>query len=627
MARRIQRAGPYSLEPKLRRESDAIWERKPPSYGYPDGYGVTDAEKRVVAAVVKGPRMAWLVRRVERASDSLLGGGRLRIKGYVLAPEALASGASAKQAVEAWAVKQGRTAAPGAPPVNVVQTRSFSTGTVVHFRGQGGRAHWDARDKLLELVRESQAVEGGSIEWKQLEAGKPTKVVAAYEPEQVFKPDGRYWLVWKATTRKLAGLPFRGPNPPSSRRRPKKTTAKPKPKPVDASAFAAVSPKRGALGTTAIGTVVPGPQLRSGPLDPRRRKVFQRSYGLTDSEGLKATPAIVEEIYAWRTARGLSARSPKTKAHLIGLLGFGRPAAVAAPVAKRTPKAAAKKAPPDKPIALPKKKATDPLLKIRLRPASAKQQAQRLAKSRAAALRKKDREKLRALRSEIAEAKKRQRAAMRRAVELCRRGRLGVRARVKDYRERERERINREVSRMREEARTQCALRKARIRAAASSVGDRKRRALAEERKLQAQLRRYEQTRKQKHAALRTGREARAESDDAVRSNLPPELVPVFDKVRASVKAGPRRSRTEAFLEWAAENPAEVIALQQHDADREVKRLVREREALETRLAKTKPYEATSAELRKLEAMGLSRSQTQAEKHARDLRWGAEAPF
>jgi hypothetical protein len=75
-----------------------------------------------------------------------------------------------------------------------------------------------------------------------------------------------------------------------------------------------------------------------------------------------------------------------------------------------------------------------------------------------------------------------------------------------------------------------------------------------------------------------TKKEKDAESDCAVRHNLAPELVPVFDAVRKHIKGSPRKSRTEAFLEWATENPGEVYTLQQRDADRDLARLIAEQE-------------------------------------------------
>ena len=50
----------------------------------------------------------------------------------------------------------------------------------------------------------------------------------------------------------------------------------------------------------------------------------------------------------------------------------------------------------------------------------------------------------------------------------------------------------------------------------------------------------------------------------------------MFDKVRRQIKGLERKTRTEAFLEWAEENPGEVYAMQEREAEREIKRLVRE---------------------------------------------------
>jgi hypothetical protein len=76
--------------------------------------------------------------------------------------------------------------------------------------------------------------------------------------------------------------------------------------------------------------------------------------------------------------------------------------------------------------------------------------------------------------------------------------------------------------------------------------------------------------------ARATARERAGESDDEVRANLAPELVRVFDKVRRHIKGSPRKSRTEAFLQWAEENPGEVYEIQQHDADRYLAQLLAE---------------------------------------------------
>lgn len=74
----------------------------------------------------------------------------------------------------------------------------------------------------------------------------------------------------------------------------------------------------------------------------------------------------------------------------------------------------------------------------------------------------------------------------------------------------------------------------------------------------------------------RTSAEARAESDDEVRRNVAPELHPVWRRVKRTIHGSPRRSRTEAFLEWCEANPAEVERIQWEDAERDVERMVAE---------------------------------------------------
>lgn len=81
------------------------------------------------------------------------------------------------------------------------------------------------------------------------------------------------------------------------------------------------------------------------------------------------------------------------------------------------------------------------------------------------------------------------------------------------------------------------------------------------ERRYQQDLRRIERAnRKRRLEAPRVTRiERRSESDDEVRSNIPPELVAMFERVKRSIKATSRMSRTEAFLRYAEEHPSEVL--------------------------------------------------------------------
>lgn len=195
----------------------------------------------------------------------------------------------------------------------------------------------------------------------------------------------------------------------------------------------------------------------------------------------------------------------------------------------------------------------------------------------AADQRKKDRKKLRELRAKIATVKKRRQAAMKKQVKRCRARRLALREEIKQKRAAERERLNREIQEMRDNARKACALRKQAIKSASLNVEQRRRETLEAERQLQRELRHSEQYAKRRRAEFkRTAAEVQAESDDRVRQNIDAELLPVFNKVRRGIKARPGMSRTEAFLHWVEENPDEVIVIQQEAADVELKRLLRE---------------------------------------------------
>ena len=123
-------------------------------------------------------------------------------------------------------------------------------------------------------------------------------------------------------------------------------------------------------------------------------------------------------------------------------------------------------------------------------------------------------------------------------------------------------------------AREACALRALEARQQGAAEVLRRRAKLKGERRFEKQMEGVERPRKLRSTAT----QRREESDDAVRSNLPAEMVRVFDRVRRHIKGGPRTTRTEAFFQWAEENPAEVFELMQHDADRYLAQLLAEQE-------------------------------------------------
>lgn len=248
----------------------------------------------------------------------------------------------------------------------------------------------------------------------------------------------------------------------------------------------------------------------------------------------------------------------------------------------------------------------------------ARKQAKQLARERAAELKRKDRAKLAQLRERLKDAKGRRSAALGKARQLCKAGKARIRARVKALRALERDRLRAEVSQLRTRERTACKARKQRVRAAASSVSDQRRKLLEEEKRTQALIdrgkKRAEATQRRSSAV-----ERRQESDESARNDLPSALRPVWDQLKGRFRATGRASRAEAFLEWAQANPDEVLRLQSDEADRDVSRLVREQKRLEHKLAKTKPYQMCPRELETLRAMGIAPTQQAARKRAAGL--------
>jgi hypothetical protein len=151
-------------------------------------------------------------------------------------------------------------------------------------------------------------------------------------------------------------------------------------------------------------------------------------------------------------------------------------------------------------------------------------------------------------------------------------------------------------------ARRACASRKDDARARLTDDIERARAELEAERKYQADLRRIERgNRAARLGAPRTSRaERRSESDDEVRVNLPPELVPLFEKVRRSIKGSARESRTEAFMRYAEEHPREVLEILDDQADALVREMERQQRAARPprkAMARSRPTRAELADV------------------------------
>jgi len=90
-----------------------------------------------------------------------------------------------------------------------------------------------------------------------------------------------------------------------------------------------------------------------------------------------------------------------------------------------------------------------------------------------------------------------------------------------------------------------------------------------ETQRFRAELARLERGDRERNRARSTAGERRAESNQAVEVNLDPSLVPLWRRVRKSIKGTPRKSRTEAFLHYVEEHPDELAGSREDVSDRE----------------------------------------------------------
>jgi hypothetical protein len=194
--------------------------------------------------------------------------------------------------------------------------------------------------------------------------------------------------------------------------------------------------------------------------------------------------------------------------------------------------------------------------------------------------RRKAREKIASLREQLRGARRRRKSALRDAKERCRAERIAARERARAMRLRVLEQLREAMRTERAGARQSCTVRLGEARAIKDDI-QRARAELVAEKQYQADLRRIESVNRQrrKEAPRVTRIERQAESDDEVRANISPEWIPLWERVKRSIKASPRMSRTEAFLKYAEEHPDEVLVAIDDKADA----LVRELEEQERR--------------------------------------------
>jgi len=208
-------------------------------------------------------------------------------------------------------------------------------------------------------------------------------------------------------------------------------------------------------------------------------------------------------------------------------------------------------------------------------------------------LKRKDRGKLKTLRESIRNAKRSRTTKLREVTAQCRAARRANMERAK----RARERLRESIYRTRERARGLCSVSRGDAYSTTLQEIEKAVGALEEERALQRQLSAWTKPTRCALPRAAKGRERRAESDCEVAANIDdPGLRVVWDHVKHKIKAGPRRSRTEAFLEWAHDHSADVYAIQEADAERALLELEQEERRLSREMKKAGRYKKRSPE-------------------------------
>lgn len=135
--------------------------------------------------------------------------------------------------------------------------------------------------------------------------------------------------------------------------------------------------------------------------------------------------------------------------------------------------------------------------------------------------------------------------------------------------------------------RKQCSLEAASIRDAKREEANALRAKKDAERAFKSEMKQIEASTRarDKERKRATPKERASEQDDAIVSELEhahPRLVPLWRKVRRSIRGNDRKSRLEAFLQYAEENPSEVHA----EEDRELARDLRAHERAQQQAAR-----------------------------------------
>lgn len=120
-------------------------------------------------------------------------------------------------------------------------------------------------------------------------------------------------------------------------------------------------------------------------------------------------------------------------------------------------------------------------------------------------------------------------------------------------------------------------------------------------------------------SATQRRKEKAQESDDEVRGNIPPELLPIFEMIKGGIKGNARLSRTEAFMKAYEEDQgnldARLIAKQEAENERQLEAWMKEQKEVEAMRAR--------AETERMAKSKTSKSKTTFEEGSDE--WAREA--
>jgi hypothetical protein len=201
-----------------------------------------------------------------------------------------------------------------------------------------------------------------------------------------------------------------------------------------------------------------------------------------------------------------------------------------------------------------------------------------------------DRAALKRLRANLKHARKLRVQRMREIYEVCRVAKESLKHRAIAMRAATREKIEK----LRASSRADCDRCKVKARERGTHSVTRAIAALEAEARHQKFMRLHAKPVRRVEPTRRRAADAIAESDSEVVNNIPHELVVVWEHVKGQIRGTPRRSRTEAFLEWVAENQPDVMTIMDRQFERDVDELERAEYELRQRVKSPRAYRRMS---------------------------------